>query len=116
MTALVQRDVRTFPNNSAIAPFLRVKLTGGFLAVREHVAAVMTSKAGKEHVAAYPPFAETGFAKLLQKDMAKGKSVLLECYHRVPAAAMADWRNLRGVDLELAKLALAPGGRTVREK
>ena len=33
MTALVQRDVRTFPNNSAIAPFLRVKLTGGFLAI-----------------------------------------------------------------------------------
>jgi hypothetical protein len=33
MTALVQRDVRTFPNNSAIAPYLRVKLTGGFLAV-----------------------------------------------------------------------------------
>jgi hypothetical protein len=33
MTALVTREVRTFPNNSAIAPYLRVKLTGGFLAV-----------------------------------------------------------------------------------
>jgi hypothetical protein len=33
MTALVQREVRTFPNNSAIAPYLRVKVTAGFLAV-----------------------------------------------------------------------------------
>lgn len=31
MTAKVHGDVRSFPNNSAIAPYLRVKLTAGFL-------------------------------------------------------------------------------------
>ena len=33
MTALVQREVRTFPNIVGIAPYLRVKLTGGFLTI-----------------------------------------------------------------------------------